>query len=64
MHQIRIQRIRTGNKHHRGGLIPPPSTPRLLPKTRKSSRKPRRNHRIQTPNVNTQLQGIGGGNPQ
>ena len=64
MHQIRIQRIRAGNKHHRGGLIPPPGTPRLLPKTRKSSRKPGRNHRIQTPNVNTQLQGIGGGNPQ
>ena len=64
VHQIRIQRIRTGNKHHRGGLIPPPGTPCLLPKTRKSSWKPGSNHRIQTPNVNPQLQGIGGGNPQ
>lgn len=61
--QIRVQRIVTGNQHHQRALAAPARPARLLPERGHRPGKTSQHHRIQSGDINAQLQSVGGSQP-
>ena len=54
-----VERIGRGDQHRRGGIVPAPRAPRLLPRGRDASRVADEDRRAQPADVYAQFEGVG-----
>jgi hypothetical protein len=62
-HEVGVERVVGRDEHREGLLTRPPRATGLLPEARPAARPPRHDDRVETADVDAQLEGVGGGQP-